>query len=128
MAFSSKNGNVKYGAGPTDIIDVIDWNCEHTNDVQAYASSDTSGGRLRVSGIEDFTATLQCLQDATTQVTDALTIGASVALKLYENATLLWDVAAVMVESIGVATPIGTGGMVTYTVRVGRNGAVTVPT
>lgn len=128
MPFSGKTGNVKTGGTPTDIIDVIDWNAEHSTEAQRYMSSDSAGGFLRVAGGEDFVGTIQCLQDATTQVTDSITQGSSIAIELYENATLKWAVAAVLVESVGVATPIGSGGLVTYTIRVGRNGAVTVPT
>ena len=127
MPISSKTGNVKFGVTPADLLEVVDWTLEHTAGVIPYASSDSAGGMLRIAGIEDLTATVQCLQDATTQVTDGLPIGTSGTVELYESAALKWS-GTMIVESVGPATPIGTGGLVTYTIRFGRNGTVTVPT
>ncbi len=118
---SAKTGDVKHNS--THIAHVIDFNINDLSELQDYASSDTAGVRKRIAGHDDWNGTISCLWDTTAP----LTKGTNYSLTLYINSAVYYAGDA-RVESIGVKTPIGDGGIVSVDIGVSGNGALTPPT
>jgi hypothetical protein len=131
-------GKVDWALGSStnyvNIPEVTKWTLDTSNATKDYASSSTGGAKQRISGTDDFTLTIDCFPDrssATTSLDTYLGIkaGVSGSMKAYEaSGSAQVFVAPVFIDDVSYDVDIGTGSIISCTIKASRNGALTYPT
>ncbi|MEM7227257.1 MAG: hypothetical protein AAF432_00435 [Planctomycetota bacterium] len=115
-----KNFNAKFNGA--DICSVESWTVNEGGDTARYATNKSGGIYTRADGLDDYTATINAVQDDTTPLDSILSKGSTGSFEFFENGTLKWAFTGI-VESVSVnASP---GDMVKYTINVAATAAPT---
>jgi predicted secreted protein len=104
---TGENGKVMFGSdsgGATDqVLEVRSWTVEHTKDVIENTSMSNGGARTYISGLHQFTGSMECIFD-TTQSQDVAIFNpasdATLAVELYPNTTGVKYTGNVIVTSV----------------------------
>lgn len=118
----SKNGKITLNS--TEVLDVTSWNVEKVADNKPYASSSTAGYRKRVSGVKDWTGTLEVLPNDTPKLESYCEVGDTKTVELFLDGTLKYS-GPIIIDKIGVKVDIQSGEVIAGTVDFSGNGAWT---
>lgn len=121
---SGKQGKVLLGA--TALADVTKWSLEVSANVSKWGGSATAGYKKAVGGTLDGSGTIEGKIDTADEIYDKLVPGTAYTLKLYENATLYWNVPCV-IEKISIDVDIDDGEALSWSADFQTDGAWSLP-
>lgn len=110
-AKSAKSGTITWDAGA--LANVHDIQVSDTSETQVYASSSTSGAKSRVAGLDDVTGSFKLYEDP------GFSKGDSGTLVVTTDGTEELFNATAIIEDIQVSAPVGSGGLVEWSVTWG---------
>ena len=104
-----------------DLLNVQNWTIATGGDIHVLGHSDSAGHKTRVSGQDDWSATITV---AATGTSLAIVQGTPYTFKFAEDGSEIWTGVG-MVESIETSIPVDDGGVITKTINIGSDGALT---
>lgn len=122
---SGKNGKVDVGS--STLLEITSWNFTTTSNNSVWGSSSSSGYKKRQAGTKDMTGNIAGQFDTSSPIYNTMEEGDDVTLKLYLNASLFYEVPA-LIESFNLSIDVDNGAVVGWTSAFGSNGAWTKPT
>ncbi len=104
-----------------DLLNVMNWTISTSGDIHVLGHSDSSGHKTRVSGQDDWSAVVTL---AATGDVLAIVQGTAYTFHFDEDGSHQWTGQG-MVESIETTIPVDDGGIITKTINIGGDGALT---
>lgn len=129
---SGKGGTVEWnstgGQSGTELTAVLGWTLNRTVMVDKFATNDSGGWKVGVSGVSDWSATVRCKYDAATNIVPQ--IGQEVEVTLFidesEGISNQYDryYANCVAENVELEVDVDTGKAVAFVLSISSDGAL----